>query len=445
MRSFTLSMFADLLPPPASCNGSRGRRPVVQTQGAASTPQSTTQPGGTAPSGAIGNTAGSGSTGPQQSAKTIAPGSVPNLIFSKWDTKQNEDPKSFCGKDAQHPEPCRIHRVLVVGFDNLKDWMADSNNRLSDLVLVLNGRVMRGLTSRGPVTDFKQLQFDLNVLDGTGQDHVDNRDSWNVLIPEMRDSKLVHVAVATGGKPPYSGTVDVAFQVFPWWTVFVIALVLAALVGFIVLAKKSDIVRDAPSVAGVKRSYSLARCQMAWWFFIIVASYCYIWLTLNNHDSLTAGVLILTGISAATGLSATVIDDGKRDQRNKLVAEQAILNARVAALPAAIAAAPAGGVADLQTELADKNKRLSDIAIALAALPSATGASEGFLLDILRDESGISFHRFQMAGWTVILGIVFVAAVYSQLTMPDISPTLLGLMGISSVTYVGFKISDAPK
>jgi hypothetical protein len=29
--------------------------------------------------------------------------------------------------------------------------------------------------------------------------------------------------------------------------------------------------------------------------------------------------------------------------------------------------------------------------------------------------------------------------------MPDFSATLLGLMGISSGTYIGFKASDAPK
>jgi hypothetical protein len=36
-------------------------------------------------------------------------------------------------------------------------------------------------------------------------------------------------------------------------------------------------------------------------------------------------------------------------------------------------------------------------------------------------------------------------AVFSQLAMPDFSATLLGLMGISSGTYIGFKIPDAPK
>ena len=50
-----------------------------------------------------------------------------------------------------------------------------------------------------------------------------------------------------------------------------------------------------------------------------------------------------------------------------------------------------------------------------------------------------------MAVWTVVLGFVFVTTVYRTLAMPDFSATLLGLMGISSGTYVGFKIPDPPK
>jgi len=50
-----------------------------------------------------------------------------------------------------------------------------------------------------------------------------------------------------------------------------------------------------------------------------------------------------------------------------------------------------------------------------------------------------------MATWTIVIGLVFVVAVYRSLAMPDFSATLLGLMGISAGTYVGFKIPDPPK
>jgi hypothetical protein len=68
--------------------------------------------------------------------------------------------------------------------------------------------------------------------------------------------------------------------------------------------------------------------------------------------------------------------------------------------------------------------------------------SQGFIIDILSDADGISFHRLQIAVWTVVLGIIFVHSVYTILGMPTFSDTLLGLMGISGGTYIGFKIPE---
>jgi hypothetical protein len=40
------------------------------------------------------------------------------------------------------------------------------------------------------------------------------------------------------------------------------------------------------------------------------------------------------------------------------------------------------------------------------------------------------------------LAIVFVDAVYKQLALPVFSDTLLGLMGVSAGTYIGFKFPE---
>jgi hypothetical protein len=48
----------------------------------------------------------------------------------------------------------------------------------------------------------------------------------------------------------------------------------------------------------------------------------------------------------------------------------------------------------------------------------------------------------QMAVWTVVLVVVFVYAVKDNVLMPEFDATLLGLMGISSGTYVGFKFPE---
>jgi len=47
-----------------------------------------------------------------------------------------------------------------------------------------------------------------------------------------------------------------------------------------------------------------------------------------------------------------------------------------------------------------------------------------------------------MAAWTAILGLVFIFSVYGNLAMPTFNGTLLALLGISSGTYVGFKIPE---
>ena len=92
---------------------------------------------------------------------------------------------------------------------------------------------------------------------------------------------------------------------------------------------------------------------------------------------------------------------------------------------------------DSRTRLAQLNQQLQTISPA-----STEGNSQGLLRDILRDGSGYSFHRFQIFAWTIVLGIMFVSSVYNNLTMPEFSATLLGLMGISSGTYIGFKFPE---
>jgi len=68
--------------------------------------------------------------------------------------------------------------------------------------------------------------------------------------------------------------------------------------------------------------------------------------------------------------------------------------------------------------------------------------SEGFVMDLLSSGEGVGFHRFQMAVWTIVFGIIFIRSVYRELTMPNFDASLLGLMGISSGTYIGFKIPE---
>jgi hypothetical protein len=357
---------------------------------------------------------------------------------------------AYC-RDAANPtnDVCLLGDTLHVRFTNLSKWAEaeSAKNKPADLVLVLDDRVIKGLKARGPRTELKELEYDLKFLDTSQTDSKDNRAAWNALLSQAKRKRTLNVGVALGGNPPYSGSAPIAFQVFPWYSWLIVVFLIILLAVFLLLAQRSDILRDGSSDTGApKLSFSLARCQMAWWFFIIVATFNYIWMVTGDYDSITQGALILMGISAATGMGSVVVDSSKRDERQSLQNEQATLIARLPVLTASLTAMPTPvNLAELQAEHLQKTARLAEVKTALNKLPSSPGASVGFLQDILRDETGVSFHRFQMAAWTVVLGFVFVVSVYKGLTMPDFSATLLGLMGISAGTYVGFKIPDPPK
>jgi hypothetical protein len=186
---------------------------------------------------------------------------------------------------------------------------------------------------------------------------------------------------------------------------------------------------------------------MAFWFYLVVAAYVYICVsTLQSHIPM-GSVLGLLGISSTTGLAAVFVDKQKnassQNQRNVLLAEQKALSSRIAELSAA--SVTSGSPAE--AELAQRKYRLDEVGAAInqLAAPSVPAKSKGFMRDILDDGESISFHRFQIAIWTIVLGTVFVWAVYRNISMPEFDASLLTLMGISSGTYVGFKFPEKAK
>jgi hypothetical protein len=297
-----------------------------------------------------------------------------------------------------------------------------SRQGASKLELALNGNLLKGVTAQGREAGSKDLSF---ILART----VENRDKWNLLLSKSHFTKTsdeMTVGVSPDGGATLFGAKD------------------TPRIGFIVVPEWYWILRDpAPDLGANKLgSYSLARSQMAWWLFILLGSYAYIFAITQDIDTVTQGVLVLMGISVSAGLGSLVVDSSKQTQRKALESERASLTTDISNLTNQLAAA---ADPNLAATLGQKQARIAAIADALKALPLPTGESQGFLMDILSDDAGVNFHRFQMFAWTLVLGIIFVYQVWSNLAMPDFSATLLGLMGISSGTYLGFKIPDSPK
>jgi hypothetical protein len=187
---------------------------------------------------------------------------------------------------------------------------------------------------------------------------------------------------------------------------------------------------------------------MAFWFFLVIISYVFIWMVSDVYSILTTSVLTLIGISTATAMGTTVIDGNKGKGASReldtRVKEKTALVVDIDKSESDIKNADPANLVNLNKELAVKKVQLTQLDNKIHDLENTVKSlpSEGFFVDILSDANGISFPRFQIAGWTVVLGVIFIASVYRVLSMPEFDPQLLALMGISSGTYIGFKFPE---
>lgn len=242
-------------------------------------------------------------------------------------------------------------------------------------------------------------------------------------------------------------------------------VILVALIAFLVMTRHTHIIRDpaAPRRPDGQRPYSLARGQMAFWFFLVITSYFFLWIVTGDMDTLNASVLGLIGISAGTALGSAIVDAAKpvpagssgnqptvdvTRPHKQVLAELKQLRAdteqELEALQKArtlISPSDKQALDDNEQQQNEVRKRLANYRWQSAYFGWPTW--KGVMYDLLAENNQISFHRFQIFIWTLILGIIFVANVYNELAMPEFSATLLGLLGISAGTYVGFKLPES--
>ena len=224
----------------------------------------------------------------------------------------------------------------------------------------------------------------------------ESRDIWGRILTHIEPGKRIHVGIGSSQDNTFIQDVGSAELQFGGtgrlvcWGLLSILLVIAVFA----LGQKSGMLRDLPrppaagcsAIPAKQRPFSMARVQMAIWFVLATSAYVFIWLKTGDiSNTIPASILTLMGISSGTTVLSAVADSSNF-----------------------------------------KN------------LPAE--CSQNFIEDILSDSDGISFHRFQMAIWTVVLAIVFIVKVSKSLCMPNFDQQLLGLMGISSATYLGFKL-----
>lgn len=169
-----------------------------------------------------------------------------------------------------------------------------------------------------------------------------NEKEWISLLGSPKNF-LRPTKVSVGFSDQHAIAVDASKQNFQfivfqknWFFGYMIALLITIIL-FLWLARDTDIIRDSnpPLPDKDKRKpYSLAKLQASVWFFLVVASFLFIWLvTGDNTNTLTGQALILMGIGTGTALGAAMIDDSKREtvgsELDKLHPEKSKLKAEV--------------------------------------------------------------------------------------------------------------------
>jgi len=300
-------------------------------------------------------------------------------------------------QDAAHPKRAALGKALTLQVQELAAMISpDSQIHCSNLILFLDEIAIPGSPPESCSPAEGTVRFLLERTDKSDR-------AWHFLLKEpTRVAKIISASVGPNEELAYPTTVrDLELQIIPKGKFFsFLAMLALGLAVFVRLALKTALLRDpVPAPAGQLPPYSLSRFQLGFWTLLVLAAYVFIWMVTAQLDTITGSVLVLLGIGSGTALGATLIDSGKT--------------------------APAGSSPPAEP-----------------AAPAQPTASRGFLTDLLSDANGVSIYRFQLFAWTLILGVIFCASVYDGLQMPQFSTTLLGLMGLSSGTYLGFKVPE---
>ncbi|HLL53287.1 MAG TPA: hypothetical protein VK447_07070 [Myxococcaceae bacterium] len=281
---------------------------------------------------------------------------------------------------------------VTVEVKNLSALLDEMSGNCGGIVLFIDGMAIKGLPPESCTRDGVNgtVRYRLARTEKSG-------DVWNILLGRPTGyTRPVSVSVGAGDQFPIpTNVVDFQLRVLRRAALLgFLAVSLAMLATIVWLCRNTGLIRGGlASIEPHKRPYSLSLFQMAFWLVLVINAYVFIWIVNGETDTITDSILGLLGIGAGTALGAALIDTNKQ--------------------------------ARSETGSTVKPEE-----------------SRGFLRDVLSSDDDINFHRVQLFAWTVVLGIIFCSSVYRYLAMPSFSATLLGLMGISSGTYLGFKLPE---
>lgn len=298
------------------------------------------------------------------------------------------------------------YKIVEVQVRDLSTWGVAPGHTPWRLVPYIDGRALNGVYPVAVNLRNATLQFHLRITP-------DNRTAWTHLLSPLVFQRPVRFSVGLELQDPFEtdfvleGKPATLTVINPRWVALAAVVVAVFAAAFCALAARTSLLmeRSEPGQGPVVLRFSLAKVQLALWFFVVFGAFLVIWLVTGNFNTINSSILATLGISAGTALGDAYLKGARSHP------------------PGAGSAASAPRAPDGPP---------------LTARQRATR----FVREMVSDSEGYSIYRFQMLAWTAALVVVFLADVYDDLVMPSFGPELLYLLGLSSGTYVAHGVSD---
>jgi hypothetical protein len=312
-----------------------------------------------------------------------------------------------------------LDEVVEIKVERLDEWAHATGGSPWRLVPYVDGRALSGLYPIAADLRTNTLQFYLRSTPNSAN-------AWNSILRPFTLSRPIGLSVGLELQDPFDSVFKLESHparlaiVRPQWAVASLVILCTFMISFIWLSLRTRILMDSVRLpdgsAGLR--FSLAKAQLAVWFFVIFSTFLVIWLATGNYDTINSSIVGTLGISAGTAIGDAYIRSNQAGQPGAAPTVPAIPT-----LPATLLAPGFPGWKPW----------------------SIMAHLRRMVREMICDADGYSIYRFQMLAWTAMLPMVFLFSVYYDLTMPAFRPELLYLLGLSSGTFVAHRVPEAQR
>lgn len=294
--------------------------------------------------------------------------------------------------------------VLVFEIPGFNDYVVENKKPLRNIVLRIEDIELPEFQAFIESTQSDLVMFRINVR----KLHSENRKKLFQLPGRATKDILIGIKIDETNNLTFFEPTRIFFKEIRNWGMFGWLLIAIFLIFYLFLIFKfkrmiKDSVINLTNDETINTYYSFSKAQFAFWTFIVVASFIFIWSFTTDLHSINTTALILLGITSATIVTSNLIG---------LNEEQVAVNS--------------GKKDDILKERTKTEKT-------------------GFFVDIISDAGGISIHRLQALIFNLVFGIAFIHQVLTTYSMPEFNEVQLIILGLSNGTYAFLKTSENKK